>query len=69
MTPGELQAMARTSADFARMARVSQLALETKGRTWLAQQAAVVAGQLADGHSIAALELDRAACQMTREVA
>ena len=66
MTPDLLRALARSSADFARMARVSQLALQAKGKTWLAAQAAVVAGELADGHSIAALQLDQAACQMAR---
>lgn len=61
-----LRELARTSADFARMARVSQLALQAKDKTWLATQASAVAGELADGHSIAALQLDQAACRLLR---
>lgn len=61
-----LHELARTSADFGRMARVYQIALGVKGRTRLAADAARVAGELADGHLMAAIQLDQAACRLLR---
>lgn len=69
MTPEDLRALASTSADFARCARFYQHALTARGRTWLAVEAAKTAGHLADGHSIAAIQLDQAACALQRETA
>lgn len=68
VTPEDLRALARTSADFARCARFHQLVIEAAGLTENLY-AAHVAGLLADGHSIAAIQLDQAACHLAREVA
>ena len=62
MSPEELLEAARESADQARMARFSQLVLETRG-TGRDRVAAHLAGQLADGHFVAAVMLEQVARQ------
>lgn len=69
MTAADLRALARESADMARMARFHQLVITAKEKNWLNVEAARVAHDLADGHITASLYLDAAACQLTGEAA
>ena len=69
MTPNDFRALARESADMARMARFHQYALLAMGRTELAREASFVAGEVADAHTAGAIYLDQAACQLARETA
>jgi hypothetical protein len=69
MTPTELRAAARQSANLARVTRYYSLALFITDRTGLAAAAARVASELADAYCVCAIQLDRAACQQAREAA